>query len=123
MHSKADKSQFNVPKTKKVGKTFLKIKTDMLSSTDKQSRESTAGLMTHVTCRLTAKNQDQLWNPTLGNRVRATFLPFTSTNYALKSMLMCVVLSTLLQSQTTQHTSGSILFECIISVWLEYVKC
>jgi len=31
--------------------------------------------MTHVTCRLTAKNQDQLGNPTLGNRVCAT-LPF-----------------------------------------------
>jgi len=29
--------------------------------------------MTHVTCRLTAKNQDQLWNSTLGNRVWATF--------------------------------------------------
>jgi len=30
--------------------------------------------MTHVTCWLTAKNRDQLWNPTLGNRVWATFL-------------------------------------------------
>jgi len=30
--------------------------------------------MTHVTCRLTAKNQDQLWNPTLGNQIEATFL-------------------------------------------------
>jgi len=29
--------------------------------------------MTHVTCRLTAKNRDQLWNPALGNRVWATF--------------------------------------------------
>ena len=29
--------------------------------------------MIHVTCRLTAKNRDQLQNPTLGNRVRATF--------------------------------------------------
>ena len=29
--------------------------------------------MTHVTCRLTAKNWDQLRNPTLGNRVWATF--------------------------------------------------
>ena len=29
--------------------------------------------MTHVTCRLTAKNRDQLRNPTLGNRVSATF--------------------------------------------------
>ena len=29
--------------------------------------------MTHVTYRLTAKNLDQVRNPTLGNRVRATF--------------------------------------------------
>jgi len=29
--------------------------------------------MTHVTCRLTAKNRDQLRNSTLGNRVWATF--------------------------------------------------
>ena len=29
--------------------------------------------MTHATCRLTAKNLDQLRNPTLGNRVWATF--------------------------------------------------
>jgi len=33
--------------------------------------------MTHITCRLTAKNRDQLWNPTLGNRVWATFTFFT----------------------------------------------
>ena len=33
--------------------------------------------MTHITCRLTAKNRDLLRNPTLGNRVWAafTFLP------------------------------------------------
>ena len=30
--------------------------------------------MTRVTCRLTAKNRDQLWNPTLGNRVWAAFI-------------------------------------------------
>ena len=29
--------------------------------------------MTHVACRLTAKNRDQLRNPTLGNRVWASF--------------------------------------------------
>jgi len=29
--------------------------------------------MTHITCRLSAKNRDQLRNPTLGNRVWATF--------------------------------------------------
>ena len=33
--------------------------------------------MTHITCRLTAKNRDQLRNPTLGNRVRATFTVLT----------------------------------------------
>ena len=30
--------------------------------------------MTHITCRLTAKNRDQLRNPTLGNRVWAFYL-------------------------------------------------
>jgi len=35
--------------------------------------------MTHVTCRLTAKNRDQLRNPTLGNRVWATFNFFYNT--------------------------------------------
>ena len=44
--------------------------------------------MTHVTCRLTAKNQDQLWNTTLGNRVWATitFLCRISQNYAYYCM-------------------------------------
>ena len=32
--------------------------------------------MTHITCRLTAKNRDQFRNPTLGNRVWATFTFF-----------------------------------------------
>ena len=36
--------------------------------------------MTHVNCRLTAKNRDQLQNPTLGSRVWATF-----TFFVLKS--------------------------------------
>jgi len=39
-----------------------------------------AEFMTHVTCRLTAKNRDQLRNPTLGNRVRATFTFFVWLN-------------------------------------------
>ena len=30
--------------------------------------------MTHATCRLSAKNRDQLWNPTLGNRSWAAFI-------------------------------------------------
>ena len=33
-------------------------------------------IYTHVTCRLTAKNRDQLRNPTLGTRVWATFYMF-----------------------------------------------
>ena len=33
--------------------------------------------MTHVTCRLTAKNRNRLWNPTLGNRVWAAFTFFS----------------------------------------------
>ena len=35
--------------------------------------QPTAGFMTYVTCRLTAKNWDQLQNPTVSNRVWATF--------------------------------------------------
>ena len=47
----------------------------------------TAGFMTHVTCRLTAKNRDQLRNPTLGSRVWATF--FTFIHILLVSYLQC----------------------------------
>jgi len=38
--------------------------------------QPTSGFMTYVTCRLTAKYRDQLRNPTLGNRVWATFTFF-----------------------------------------------
>ena len=38
--------------------------------------------MTHVTCRLTAKNRDQLRNPTLCNRVWATFTFFIHYGHA-----------------------------------------
>ena len=42
--------------------------------------------MTHVTCRLTAKNRDQLRNPTtFGNRVWATFT-FLHVNLAFSSL-------------------------------------
>jgi len=57
--------------------------------------------MTHVTCRLTAKNRDQLRNPTLGNRVWATVLSvrfrLRDVNGALSSVgtsrLICVARS------------------------------
>jgi len=35
--------------------------------------ESNGRFMTHVSCRLTAMNRGQIWNPTLGNRVWASF--------------------------------------------------
>ena len=38
--------------------------------------------MTHATCRLTAKNRDQLRNPTLGNRVWATIAFFSVATYS-----------------------------------------
>jgi len=40
--------------------------------------------MTHVTRRLTAKNRDQLRNPTLGNRVWATFFTILAHNARCK---------------------------------------
>ena len=46
-----------------------------------------AGFMTHVTCRLTAKNRDQLRNPTLGNRVLATFTFSCATDIACSFVL------------------------------------
>ena len=43
--------------------------------------------MTHVTCRLAAKNWDQFRNPTLGNRVWATFtFIFTQTHTRLTAL-------------------------------------
>jgi len=36
--------------------------------------------MIHVTCRLTAKNRDQLRNPTLGNRLLATLAFYVATD-------------------------------------------
>jgi len=36
-------------------------------------RVTVSGKLTHITCRLTAKNRDQFWSPTLCNRVWTTF--------------------------------------------------
>ena len=53
-------------------------------SPDGKQRQPTAGFMTHVTCRLTAKNRDQLRNHTLGDRLWATFLPLQHWRCASK---------------------------------------
>ena len=47
--------------------------------------------MTHVTCRLTAKNRDQLRNPTLGNLVWATFTFYL--RFTIKPLCLAVTLS------------------------------
>jgi len=47
----------------------------------------TVGFMTHITCMLTAKNRDQLRNPTLGNLVRATFTFFPYCNKCQLSLM------------------------------------
>ena len=44
--------------------------------------------MTHITCRLTAKNRDQLRNPTLGNRVWATFTFNSSGDVAVATNIV-----------------------------------
>ena len=56
--------------------------------------------MTHITCRLTAKNWDQLQNPTLGNSVWATFF-----NERLASHTTNVI--TLLPSPTFTNSAQS----------------
>ena len=40
-------------------------------------------VMTHVTCGLTAKNWDQLWNPVLSNRVWTIGLPFYTLHWTI----------------------------------------
>ena len=61
--------------------------------------------MTHVTCRLTAKNRDQLRNPALGNRVWATFtflmLALFTSAYSLRG-----------------HTEGRVLIRTVEVDWL-----
>ena len=51
--------------------------------------------MTHVTCRLTAKNRDQLGSPALGNPVWASFclLPRPTTNAINKLLFQPIVLN------------------------------
>jgi len=46
--------------------------------------------MTHVTCRLTAMNRDQLWNPTLGNRAWATFTFTHEGRFAFSSLTLLI---------------------------------
>ena len=55
--------------------------------------------MTHVTSRLTAKIRDQLRNPTLGNRVWATFFTITctATHRATQQLSLATTISRIAQ--------------------------
>jgi len=52
--------------------------------------------MIHVTSRLTAKNRDQLRNPTLGNRVWATFT-FLDAYFIVRQAFMWSWIASLLR--------------------------
>jgi len=60
------KSQSRRCRVTVLGKLFTSIMPLFI----KQRKVKVAGFMTHVTCRLTAKNRDQLWNPTLGKKAK-----------------------------------------------------
>ena len=63
--------------------------------------------MTHVTCRLTAKNRDQLRKSTLGSRVWATFAFFTF----YMTMCLNIVRLSLLHLNVFQHYLLPVLFQ------------
>ena len=56
--------------------------------------------MTHVTCRLTAKNRDQLRKPTLCNRVWATFLPCI---YSCRLLAYTCIMGPLIQHRASRR--------------------
>ena len=58
--------------------------------------------MTHVTCKLTAKNGDQLQNPTLGNRVWDIFFyPWYMSNaWRQSTCVVCLSLNLLVLAYT-----------------------
>ena len=72
--------------------------------------QPTVGFMTYITCRLIAKNRDQPRNPTLGNRVWATFTVFTSTGGIKQCCNLFVCLSVCLS-----HAPSS--KRCILGPW------
>ena len=75
--------------------------------------------MTHVTCRLTAKNRDQLRNPTLSNRVWAT-LTFLQAKWPVVRLechrgqaYSSTVLMTEVETQTKSSVDAPDLFSCV----------
>jgi len=90
-----------------------------------------------VTCRLTAKNRDQLRNPTLGNRVWATYLLFLRVYIKISDFLDVIKCSlsvvrccykTFLAcwcTQGTKYYAVVLTSSCsiFVSFWPEYMTC
>jgi len=62
--------------------------------------------MTHVTCRLTAKNRDQLRNPTLGNRVWADLYLLSFITRSTQYVVSVVSVSVRLSSRSTASAAA-----------------
>ena len=92
--------------------------------------------MTHVICRLTAKNWDQLRNPTLGNRVWATFLhiqnpevrcayvtpPSTALGLMLLAADACLLVLVLVVDERGSFSAiDAHIFPCLVQTVLEDV--
>ena len=83
--------------------------------------------MTHVTCRLTAKNRDQLQlqNPTLGNRVRATFFPMQYDKVSRLNKYLFTVNNTILSVSLPFSSSSQVEQRCVQGVatsWLLLIR-
>jgi len=85
--------------------------------------------MTYITCWLTAKNRDQLRNPTLGNRVWTTFTFFLTVDYTDLLPVFFVCVSYLLLSYIViakilcaarQHTVVQKKMERVVKVNFKY---
>jgi len=73
--------------------------------------------MTHVTCRLTANNRDQLRNPTLGNRTRATFTFFCSHSDAFAASRPAPAVTHIQQQQQQQLEASSLAPPPRVTAW------
>jgi len=75
--------------------------------------------MTYTTCRLTAKNRDQLWNPMFGNQVWDTFL-VTVINFSAFSALALLVGRQEGHLACKKQSGGVLVW---LSVWSEVQTC
>ena len=76
--------------------------------------------MTHVTCRLTAKNRDQLRNPTLGNRVGSTFTFLTCSYNQVSVAEWLARLTVVWEDPGSNHTADGCVYydgRCDIQPW------